>query len=99
MKTRYSKSQIVDAINFWHNELLKESLEPKTEAKLKDAAKVFAKSVGAMIKAGGMFRFEDGETPDPLVAIKTTIKKGVSFDNCKKELKKLATPPEILDPR
>ena len=73
MKTRYTKSQIVDAINFWHNELLRESLEPKTEAKLKDAAKVFAKAIGNMIKAGGMFRFEDGETPDPLVAIKTTI--------------------------
>ena len=62
MKTRYTKSQIVDAINFWHNELLRESLEPKTEAKLKDAAKVFAKAIGNMITAGGMFRFEDGET-------------------------------------
>lgn len=50
-----------------------------------------------MIKAGGMFRFEDGETPDPLVAIKTTVKKGVSVDNCKKELKKLGTPPELID--
>ena len=97
MKTRYTKSQIVDAINFWHNELLRESLEPKTEAKLKDAAKVFAKAIGNMIKAGGMFRFEDGETPDPLVAIKTTIKKGVSVENCKRELKKLGTPAELID--
>ena len=97
MKTRYTKSQIVDAINFWHNELLRESLEPKTEAKLKEAAKVFAKAIGAQIKAGGMFRFEDGETPDPLVAIKTTIKKGVSIDNCKKELKKLGMPAEVID--
>ena len=97
MKTRYTKSQIVDAISFWHNELLKESLEPKTEAKLKEAAKVFAKAIGAQIKAGGMFRFEDGETPDPLVAIKTTIKKGVSVDNCKKELKKLGMPAEVID--
>ena len=98
MNTRYTKSQIVDAINFWHNELLKESLEPKTEAKLKEAAKIFAKAIGAQIKAGGMFRFEDGETPDPLVAIKTTIKKGVSVDNCKKELKKLGMPAEIIEP-
>ena len=97
MKTRYTKSQIVDAISFWHNELLRESLEPKTEAKLKEAAKVFAKAIGAQIKAGGMFRFEDGETPDPLVAIKTTIKKGVSIDNCKKELKKLGMPAEVID--
>ena len=97
MKTRYTKSQIVDAINFWHNELLRESLEPKTEAKLKEAAKVFAKAIGTQIKARGMFRFEDGETPDPLVAIKTTIKKGVSVDNCKKELKKLGMPAEVID--
>jgi hypothetical protein len=98
MNTRYTKSQIVDAINFWHNELLKESLEPKTEAKLKEAAKIFAKAIGAQIKAGGMFRFEDGETPDPLIAIKTTIKKGVSVENCKKELKKLGMPAEIIEP-
>lgn len=76
---------------------MKEALEPKTESKLKDAAKVFAKTVGSMIKAGGMFRFEDGETPDPLVAIKTTIKKGVSVESCKRELKKLGTPPELID--
>lgn len=97
MKTRYTKSQIVDAISFWHNELLRESLEPKTEAKLKEAAKVFAKAIGAQIKAGGMFRFEDEKTPDPLVAIKTTIKKGVSVDNCKRELKKLGMPAEVID--
>lgn len=76
---------------------MKETLEPKTESKLKDAAKVFAKTVGSMIKAGGMFRFEDGETPDPLVAIKTTIKKGVSVELCKRELKKLGTPVELID--
>ena len=97
MKTRYSKSQIEEAISFWKSQLLAEALETKTEAKLKDAAKAFAKAIGSMIKAGGMFRFEDDETPDPLVAIKTTIKKGVSVDNCKKELKKLGTPPELVD--
>lgn len=97
MKTRYSKSQIKEAISFWQTQLLAEALEPKTEAKLKDAAKVFAKAIGTQIKAGGMFRFEDGETPDPLVAIKTTIKKGVSIDNCKKELKRLGMPAEVID--
>lgn len=97
MKTKYSKGQIEEAISFWKSQLLAEALEPKTEAKLKDAAKAFAKAIGNMIKAGGMFRFEDGETPDPLVAIKTTVKKGVSADNCKKELKKLGTPPELID--
>ena len=97
MKTKYSKSQIEEAISFWKSQLLAEALEPKTEAKLKDAAKAFAKAIGNMIKANGMFRFEDDETPDPLVAIKTTIKKGVSADNCKKELKKLGTPPELID--
>lgn len=99
MKTdkRYTKSQIVNAINFWERKLLNESLEPKTEAKLKDAAKIFAKEVGTMIKCGGMFRFEDGETPDPIVAIKTTIKKGVSMENCKRELKRLGTPADLID--
>jgi len=97
MKTRYTKSQIQEAISFWKTALLGEALEPKTEAKLKDAAKVFAKAVGAQIKAGGLFRFEDNETPDPLVAIKTTIKKGVSIDNCKKEFKKLGMPAELVD--
>lgn len=97
IKRKYTRNQIVETINYWKNWLLKESLEPKTEQKLKDAAKIFAKSVGAMIKAGGMFRFEDGETPDPTVAIKTTIKKGVSVDSCKRELKKLGTPPELID--
>ena len=97
MRRGYTRNQIINSINFWKRQLLNEALEPKTEAKLKDAAKVFAKQVGAMIKAHGMFRFEDGETPDPLVAIKNTIKKGVSEENCKRELKKLGTPPELID--
>lgn len=76
---------------------MRETLEPKTETKLKDAAKIFAKAIGNMIKARGMFRFEDGETPDPLLAIKTTIKKGVSVELCRRELKKLGTPVELID--
>ena len=96
MTTKYTTSQIQEAIVYWKTQLLRESLEPKTEQKLKEAAKKFAKAIGAQIKAGGMFRFEDDQT-DPLVGIKNTIKIGVSVDLCKRQLKKQATPPDILD--
>lgn len=96
MKTKYTTSQIKEAISFWRSQLLAESLEPKTEAKLKDAAKAFAKNIGEMIKCGGLNRFEDGDV-DPLVAVKNSIKKGVSVDNAKKEFKKLGCPKELVD--
>lgn len=96
MKTKYTRGQIQRAISFWKTKLLAESLEPKTEAKLKEAAKEFAKAFAAQTKNGGVFRLEDEQTPDPIVAIKTTIKKSVSLENCKKEMKK-QVPPELVD--
>ena len=47
MKTEYTKSQIEESISFWKSQLLAEALESKTESKLKDAAKAFAKAIGA----------------------------------------------------
>ncbi len=97
MTTKYTTSQIQEAIAYWNAQMLRESLEPKTEQKLKEMAKKFAKAIGEQIKNGGMFRLEDDQT-DPLVSIKTTIKTGVSEDLCKRILKKRHdTPPELVD--
>lgn len=97
MTTEYTTSQIQEAIAYWNAQMLRESLEPKTEQKLKEMAKKFAKAIGQQIKNGGMFRLEDDQT-DPLVSIKTTIKTGVSEDLCKRILKKRHdTPPELVD--
>lgn len=78
------------------NHLLAESLQPKDEAKLKDIAKIFAKTIGAQAKAGGIARFDGVEATELFPTIKKFVKMAVGADNCKSEIaKKLGIPSDL----
>ena len=73
MKTKYTQKQIAEAITYWTQKLVNESLKDETKAKLDKAAVKFAKSFGDCIKNKQVGRIED-ETNDALMAIKKTIR-------------------------
>ena len=73
MKTNYTQKQIAEAITYWTQKLVNESLKDETKAKLDKAAVKFAKSFGDCIKNKQVGRIED-ETKDALMAIKKTIR-------------------------